>query len=176
MYGCDIVGSFPMTDLTAPTLMGQLASGSAARHRWPVPFSTWASALAPGGDGSQLGQRVRPVLGDHRLVGKSPEGSRQPGGATRTLIHLFLRRRSGRWRPLTCTPCSRQTTATGSWCSMATRAASPVAGGLRTYRGDRPRWCRLSAPSWKFLGERHAAWVSWCFSSSRRSRSSRSAL
>ena len=23
---------------------------------------------------------VRPVLGDHRLVGKSPEGSRQPGG------------------------------------------------------------------------------------------------
>ena len=36
--------------------------------------------LAPGGDGSQLGRRVRPVLGDHRLVGKSPEGSRQPGG------------------------------------------------------------------------------------------------
>jgi hypothetical protein len=23
---------------------------------------------------------VRPVFGDHRLVGKSPEGSRQPGG------------------------------------------------------------------------------------------------
>ena len=33
--------------------------------------------LAPGGDGSQLDRRVRPVLGDHRLVGKSPEGSRQ---------------------------------------------------------------------------------------------------
>jgi hypothetical protein len=27
-----------------------------------------------------LSQAVRPVLGDHRLVGKSPEGSRQPGG------------------------------------------------------------------------------------------------
>jgi hypothetical protein len=25
-------------------------------------------------------RRVRPVLGDHRLVGKSPEGSRQPDG------------------------------------------------------------------------------------------------
>jgi transposase len=35
---------------------------------------------------------------------------------------------------------------------------------------------KLSAPSWKFLGERHAASVSWWFSSSRRSRSSRSAL
>jgi hypothetical protein len=34
--------------------------------------------LTPGGDGSQLAQRVRPVAGDHRLVGKSPEarGSR----------------------------------------------------------------------------------------------------
>jgi len=39
------VVSFAMTDLTALTLMGQLASGSAARHPWPVPFSTWASAL-----------------------------------------------------------------------------------------------------------------------------------
>jgi hypothetical protein len=29
-----------------------------------------------GGDGSQLGQRVRPVLGDHCLVGKSPLGHR----------------------------------------------------------------------------------------------------
>jgi hypothetical protein len=29
--------------------------------------------LAPGGDGSQLGTRVRPVMSDHRLVGKSLE-------------------------------------------------------------------------------------------------------
>jgi hypothetical protein len=35
--------------------------------------------LPPGGDGSQLGRTVRPVLGDYRLVGKSPEGSRQFG-------------------------------------------------------------------------------------------------
>jgi hypothetical protein len=27
----------------------------------------------------QLGQRVRPVLGDHRLVAKSLEGARQAG-------------------------------------------------------------------------------------------------
>jgi hypothetical protein len=29
-----------MTDLTALTLMGRLAEGSAARHRWRVPSST----------------------------------------------------------------------------------------------------------------------------------------
>jgi hypothetical protein len=34
----------------------------------------------------------------------------------------------------------------------------------------------LSASSWKFLGECHAASASCCFSSSRRSRSCRSAL
>ena len=33
--------------------------------------------LAPGGNSPQLAQRVRAVLGDHRLVGKSPEGSRK---------------------------------------------------------------------------------------------------
>jgi hypothetical protein len=35
--------------------------------------------LPRGCNGSQLAQRVRPVLGNHRLVGKNPEGSRQPG-------------------------------------------------------------------------------------------------
>ena len=39
-------------------------------------------APAPGGDGSQLDRMVRTVLGDSRLVGKSPEGSRQPGVET----------------------------------------------------------------------------------------------
>jgi hypothetical protein len=36
--------------------------------------------LAPGGDGFQVGRRVRPVLVIRRLVGKSPEGSRQRVG------------------------------------------------------------------------------------------------
>ena len=45
--------------------------------------------VPPGGDGSQLAQNVRPVLGDHRLVGKSPEGSRQPGGETRSPLRLL---------------------------------------------------------------------------------------
>jgi hypothetical protein len=35
--------------------------------------------LAPSGDGSEFARTVRPVLGDHCLVGKSPEGSRQSG-------------------------------------------------------------------------------------------------
>jgi len=34
---------------------------------------------APGSDGSQLDQRGRSVLGDRRLVAKSPQGSRQRG-------------------------------------------------------------------------------------------------
>jgi hypothetical protein len=40
------VVSFAVTYLTALTLLGQLAEGSAARHRWSVPCSTWASASA----------------------------------------------------------------------------------------------------------------------------------
>jgi hypothetical protein len=34
----------------------------------------------PAATACSLAERVRPVLGDHRLVGKRPEGSRQPGG------------------------------------------------------------------------------------------------
>jgi hypothetical protein len=44
-----------------------------------------SATFGRGGDGSQLSQRVSPVLGDHCLMGKSPEGSRQSGGETRTL-------------------------------------------------------------------------------------------
>jgi hypothetical protein len=36
----------------------------------------------------QLDCWVRPVLGYHRLMGKSPEGSRQPGEETQTLARL----------------------------------------------------------------------------------------
>jgi hypothetical protein len=36
-----------------------------------------ATTLPRGSDGSSWARRVRPVLGDHALVGKSPEGSRQ---------------------------------------------------------------------------------------------------
>jgi hypothetical protein len=35
-----------------------------------------------GSDGCQLDRRVRPVLGDHCLVGKTPEGSRRPDRTT----------------------------------------------------------------------------------------------
>jgi hypothetical protein len=67
--------------------------------RWiplvPAPYGTWVArparttTLAPGGDGSQLGRRVRPVLGELLLVGRSPEGSGVAvGGETRTLPRL----------------------------------------------------------------------------------------
>jgi hypothetical protein len=40
----------------------------------PVARPARTTILAPGGDGSQLTPEVRPVLGDHCLVGKSPNG------------------------------------------------------------------------------------------------------
>jgi hypothetical protein len=38
----------------------------------------------------QLGQRVRPVPGDHRLVAKSPKGSRQLGTRPSTFQGLLI--------------------------------------------------------------------------------------
>ena len=49
-------------------------------------YGTWVArparttTLPHGGNGFQLAQRGEAVLGDHCPVGKSPEGSRQPGG------------------------------------------------------------------------------------------------
>jgi hypothetical protein len=40
--------------------------------------------LAPGGDDFRLGRRVRTVLGNEHLMGKSPEGSRRLGDETQT--------------------------------------------------------------------------------------------
>jgi hypothetical protein len=58
------------------------------RCLWHVggrPARTTSSG--PGGDGSQLVRRVRSVLGDHRFVGKSPGGSRQPSGELEPASH-----------------------------------------------------------------------------------------
>jgi hypothetical protein len=46
--------------------------------------------LGRGGDGHQLNQRVRPVLGDALPRGQEPEGSRQPGR-----VELWANSRSG---------------------------------------------------------------------------------
>jgi hypothetical protein len=43
-----------------------------------VARPTRTAMLAPGGDGAQLGGRVRPALVDHCIVGKQPKGARQP--------------------------------------------------------------------------------------------------
>jgi hypothetical protein len=50
---------------------------------------------APGGDGSQLSRRVRPVPGDGFIVAKSPEGSRQPVGRLELHVTSLPRPRSG---------------------------------------------------------------------------------
>jgi hypothetical protein len=42
------------------------------RVAWPA-----GTTIAPSGDGSQLVRRVRPVPGDHCIVGKTRRGSRQ---------------------------------------------------------------------------------------------------
>jgi hypothetical protein len=49
-------------------------SGTAGQDDARAPWRRWL----------HLDWRVRPVFGDHRLVGKRPEGSQQPGGETRT--------------------------------------------------------------------------------------------
>jgi hypothetical protein len=51
--------------------------------------------LERGGNGSQHGQGVRPDLGNHCIVGKSPEGSRQPGGEIRLWPASWNNARSG---------------------------------------------------------------------------------
>jgi hypothetical protein len=48
------------------------ASGTAAEDDPGIRLRRWF----------RLDRRVRPVLGDHRLVGKSPEGSRQSHSGT----------------------------------------------------------------------------------------------
>ena len=60
---------------------------TAAYGTW-VARPTRTTMLRPGGDGSQLDRKARPVLGKPLLVGKSPKGSRQLGGETRTLPRL----------------------------------------------------------------------------------------
>jgi hypothetical protein len=74
-------------------------------------------------------QRVRPVLGDHHLVGKSPEGSRQSCGETRTPRQPSPRSEvRGAVGAATCGSDERSITAPGRCCP-------PFASRLRTQRG-----------------------------------------
>jgi hypothetical protein len=43
------------------------------------------TTVARGGNGSQLDQRMRPALDDHRLVGKLPKAARQEAGSQQSL-------------------------------------------------------------------------------------------
>ena len=57
----------------------------------------------PGGDGHKLNQRVRPSLGDHCIVGKNPQGSRQlgvvsPAGQLPGALSRDGRHKLGPWR------------------------------------------------------------------------------
>jgi hypothetical protein len=56
------------------------------RCLWHVGGTTGENkrCFAPGGDDFRLGRRVRTVLGNEHLVGKSPEGSRRLGDETQT--------------------------------------------------------------------------------------------
>jgi hypothetical protein len=59
--------------------------GGTAAENGDVPYL--AAAAAP-----SLARRVRPVLGYQRIVGKSPEGSRQIGHQALNLCEPFLPR------------------------------------------------------------------------------------
>ena len=58
---------------------GWHASGTAAEDDPSIRLRRWLHRDRP----------VRPVLGEERIVAKSPEGLRQPGGETRTLARLL---------------------------------------------------------------------------------------
>jgi hypothetical protein len=91
--------------------------------------------LKPGGDGHQLGRRVRPVLGDYLLAGKPPQTAAQQW--------------SGGFEPLSGSCSSRGRRPLGAaTCSfglpvVTVRAEYQVAGVLRTHRGPWGFWCRL---------------------------------
>jgi hypothetical protein len=62
---------------------GALSTGLLSDHDCPLVSAAHGTRVArparrtrpsPGGDGSHIGQRVRPVLGEPPLVGTSPEG------------------------------------------------------------------------------------------------------
>src|SRR4029450_10973366 len=84
----------PMTKYrpSAATMAIYSQSGRPLGRRWSCICITFAVPGAPvlllcseglACNGSAGGE-LRPLLGDHRLVGKSPEGSRRPGRETRT--------------------------------------------------------------------------------------------
>jgi hypothetical protein len=95
--------------------------------------------LAPWGRRLQLGRRVRPFPRDHCIVGKSLEGSRQPGGEARTPLHPSSSPPAERTiGPATCGSYERVVPAPARCCP-------PFAGQVRTQRGPRVDLDTLSA-------------------------------
>jgi hypothetical protein len=81
-------------DLAAPyhgdaAALRRVEGGSSVALNLLVQAHSEDDRAHPRAHGSQLDRRVRPVLGDHCLVGKSPEGSRQPGGELKPGTILF---------------------------------------------------------------------------------------
>jgi hypothetical protein len=75
----------PVRDLLRVTVTVRWIPLVTAAYGTRVARPARTTTFAPGGDGSQLAQTVRPFLGDYRLVGKSPEGLAAAGWETWTL-------------------------------------------------------------------------------------------
>jgi hypothetical protein len=96
--------------------------------------------LRPGGDGSQLNRRVRSVLGDHRLVAKSPQGSRQRGwGDSNSTSPILSAPGHGAVGGATCDFDKRLVTARARCCPSFTPR-------LRTQYGPREPFARRRPP------------------------------
>jgi hypothetical protein len=86
----------------------------------------------PGGDGSQLNRRVRSVLGDHRLVGKSPKGSRQahyPVTGTPSSANASRRSLRRRLSTIHFTIASKCMISNARWWSLFCSASHPSTTG-----------------------------------------------
>jgi hypothetical protein len=121
-------------DALADTLDLLAGAGIAAVGAGPDLERARRPVTIPGSEGSHLGQRVRPVFGDHRLVGESPEGSRPPEGGLEPGPMLLAGRGQNRGCRMTCGSCMPFATALA-------RRGPAVSDAVRTQHGSGPLCC-----------------------------------
>jgi hypothetical protein len=103
--------------------------------------------LVPGGNGSQLGRRMRPALGDHCIVGKSPEGSQPWVGRLALQVACLRRPRSGSLGAGTCSSIRHSATASARCCTSFVHRYGPSGTNGPVPLRPPPRFCRSTGLS-----------------------------